>query len=318
MLRDASGRYSVGELELLQRWRTDSDIHLWLDIAAQPDDETRALLESVGCDPLAVTDAFRQRHPPKIEAFDDNTFLLFRGIASIDAALDVSHQQLGIWVGQRLLVTYHRDTSISITHHWESAPEAGLLTSPASLALQLVHYACGRYLDALLEFDDRLGDLEDGLVSERSEEDMKELVGYRSRLRRLRRTFSYHKEMADLIMKLPGEMLPFLDDESDHSRRNVYDRCERLYSLCHMYYEICGDLVEGHISLASHNLNQTMKVLTIISALFVPLTFIAGIYGMNFEYMPELAWRHAYFVVIGFMVLLTTALLVVFRRIRWL
>ena len=66
-----------------------------------------------------------------------------------------------------------------------------------------------------------------------------------------------------------------------------------------MYYDICGDLVDGYISISSHQLNITMRVLTVITAIFVPLTFIAGIYGMNFEYMPELSYQYGYFFVWG-------------------
>lgn len=223
-----------------------------------------------------------------------------------------------MWVNERILITYHRESSMSVSYLWDQEQNNKTHQCPGILALKLLHYACGLYLDALLEFEDRLVDLEDGLLSNRSEEDMKELVGYRSRLRRLRRTFSYHKEIGEQLLNHPDHIMPFLSNELEHLRRDVYDRCERLYSLCSMYYEICGDLVEGHISLSSHKLNQTMKVLTIISALFVPLTFIAGIYGMNFEYMPELAWKYAYFVVISFMAILTTGLLILFRKIKWL
>jgi magnesium transporter len=147
---------------------------------------------------------------------------------------------------------------------------------------------------------------------------MKELVAYRSRLRRLRRIFSYHTSMAELLLQDGGLFLGDDKDASIHVRRDVFDRCERLHSLCQMYYELCGDLVEGYISLSSHNLNNTMKVLTIISALFVPLTFLAGIYGMNFEHMPELGWRYAYFTLLGVMAVVTVVMLIVFRKIRWL
>jgi magnesium transporter len=114
---------------------------------------------------------------------------------------------------------------------------------------------------------------------------------------------------------------PYLGEaelDSDHIRRDVFDRCERLFTLSHMYYEMCGDLVDGHVSLSSHNLNQTMKLLTIISALFVPLTSVAGVYGMNFENMPELGWRYAYFTVLGVMAVMAIFMLVMFRRIKWL
>ncbi len=318
MLLAADGHYTIGGTEQIGHWRDSDDSIIWLDIEAQPTDQLRALLESLGCNPLAINDAFRDRHPPKIEAFDDNTFLLFRGISKMDAALELEHQQVAMWAGKRLLITYHRKQAISVTHMWDNEAGNRALGAPGKLALKLLHYACSYYLENLLEFEGRLADLEDGLVDDRSEEEMKELVGYRSRLRKLKRTFSYHKEIAEHLHHFPEQFFVFLEDEADHVRRDVYDRCERLHSLCQMYYELCGDLVEGHISLSSHNLNQTMKVLTIISALFVPLTFIAGIYGMNFQYMPELGWKYAYFGVMGFMATLAIALLLLFRRIRWL
>lgn len=318
MLLGEDGAYQVGGLEQLESWRDSPSGFIWLDIESQPNDEIHALLESVGCASLAILDSFRLRHPPKVEAFKDNTFLLFRGISTIDATLEIAHQQIGIWVSERMLVTYHRESSMSVSYLWDQELENSIHQSPGKLSLALLHYASGLYLETLLGFEDRLADLEDGLLGDRSEDDMKQLAAYRSRLRRLRRIFSYHKEMAGQILTHPERYLLFLERESDHRRRDVYDRCERLYSLCDMYYELCGDLVEGHISLSSHHLNQTMKVLTIISALFVPLTFIAGIYGMNFAYMPELTWKYAYFAVIAFMAILATGLLLLFRKIKWL
>jgi magnesium transporter len=170
----------------------------------------------------------------------------------------------------------------------------------------------------MLEFEERLSDLEDGLLADISEADMKELVAYRSRLRKLRRVFNYHQVLTDSIWRHGGPYLGEGDDGLGHIRRDVYDRCERLYSLCSMYYELCSDLVEGHISLSSHNLNGTMKILTIISAIFVPMTFMAGIYGMNFEHMPELGWRYAYFGLLGLMATMAVSMLVVFKKIKWL
>ena len=106
--------------------------------------------------------------------------------------------------------------------------------------------------------------------------------------------------------------------DSYHLRRDLYDRCERLLSLCTLYYELCGDLIDGYISLSSHQLNNTMKILTIITAIFVPITFIAGLYGMNFEYIPELGARYGYFAALGVMAIIATAMLILFRKIRWL
>lgn len=318
LLREADGSYVEGGEELIARWRADTATRLWLDIEEEPSDRLRDFLVGMDCDELAINDSFRSRHPPKVEHFADNTFILFRGIASLDQRLDLKPQQLGLWVGARSVVTLHRGHSISVDRLWDEEPKAGLLEEPGELALRVIHFACGRYLEKLLEFEAQLAELEDGLLTSRSEEDMKELVIYRTRLRKLRRVFNYHHTLAEQVLRAGGPYLDTGAEGLEHVRRDVFDRCERLSSLSHMYYELCGDLIEGHISLSSHKLNETMKVLTIISALFVPLTFLAGIYGMNFENMPELGWRYGYFTVIGLMAVMATGMLVLFRRIRWL
>jgi len=317
-LLGADGRCVEGGAELVQQWREQPESRLWLDIEGELTGEVRRLLDAMHCDPLAISDCFRVRHPPKVEAFDTNTFILFRGIASLDEKLELEPQQIGLWVGERHLITVHRGRSVSVEYFWGGEPEGEWAADPAALALRLLHYACGRYLERLLDFEGRLADLEDGLLGSRSEEQMKELVLYRTRLRKLRRIFSYHVLLAEHAWRKGSPHLGEGGGDNAHLRRDLYDRCERLHSLCNMYYELCGDLVEGHISLSSHNLNNTMKILTIISAIFVPMTFLAGIYGMNFEYMPELGWKYAYFAVVGFMALLAVGMLALFRRIRWL
>lgn len=309
----------VGGLEVIDDWRGDESGRLWLDIEGSPEEDVNQILLNFGCDPLAICDAFRDRHPPKVEEFERQTFILFRGISSLEEDLQLAPQQLAFFIGDNYLITFHRGTSVSINHFWElmtndtdQSPELGQLT------LQILHYACGRYLQSILGFEDQLGVLEDILLSDSAEEAMKSMVSYRSRLRVLKRIFSYHLRLAESIMNSSASHLAADDDENQHHRRDLYDRCERLYSLCGMYYEICGDLLEGHISLSSHRLNNTMKILTIITAIFVPLSFLAGIYGMNFEHMPELGFHYSYFILLGVMASAVTGMLILFRKLRWL
>ncbi len=310
-----------GGSELIERWRSLPGSRLWLDIDGQFSTEIHDLLRGLGCDELAILDASRERHPPKVEAFENSTFVLFRGISSLGDDLQLTPQQLALFVGDDFLITYHRGHSVSISHAWNQLEEdCSTLKDPGLLTLQILHFAGGRYLEAILAFEDHLGGLEDTLLSGEAEKAMKELVAYRSRLRVLRRVFSYHQRLAEHILNGAGGHLGKGGEEGPHyhQRRDLYDRCERLYSLCNMYYEICGDLVEGYISLSSHRLNNTMKVLTIITAIFVPLSFLAGLYGMNFENMPELHYRYGYFFVLGLMGLVALGMITLFRRIRWL
>ncbi|GAB3271537.1 magnesium transporter CorA family protein [Parahaliea aestuarii] len=319
-LLSAQGEQRSGALELVEEWRASDGAFMWLDIEGEVTSDIRALLVSLGCSELAITDSVRLRHPPKIEAFSDNTFVLFRGIARIDDDLNLTPQQVGLWVGDNYLISVHRGLSVSINHFWQEPAENASLANPAELALRLLHFASGRYLDKILEFEDTLGELEDALLTGHSDSVMRELVGYRSRLRKLRRIFNYHHQMTTQLLH---DGTPHLgcgdhDEANHHLRRDLYDRCERLFSLCNMYYEICGDLVEGYISLTSHQLNNTMKVLTIITAIFVPLGFLAGLYGMNFEHMPELHFRYGYFFILFLMISIAGGMLWLFRRIRWL
>ncbi|EED34576.1 Mg2+ transporter protein, CorA family protein [Luminiphilus syltensis NOR5-1B] len=309
-----------GSEELVAQWRATADSRLWLDIESRVDDGVRKLLEEFGLDPLAINDASRDRHPPKIEEFDNNTFILFRGITSLDERLELQPQQLAIFVGDRFLITVHSGRSVSIGQLWSDAEnKPAMLQDTGLLALNLIHYAAGRYLKAILEFEDKLGDLEDSLLTGDGENAMKDLVAYRSRLRVLRRIFSYHQRLAEHALNGAGKHLAGEGEQDNlHKRRDLFDRCERIYSLCSMYYEICGDLVEGHISLSSHRLNNTMKVLTIITAVFVPLGFLAGVYGMNFDNMPELHHPKGYFFILGTMATIASGMLLLFRKIRWL
>ena len=103
-----------------------------------------------------------------------------------------------------------------------------------------------------------------------------------------------------------------------HELNDVYEQQERAGSLTDLYYELASDLIDNYISIASHHLNQIMKVLTIITAIFVPLGFLAGIYGMNFEYMPELHTPSGYFILLGVMFSIAVTLLLLFRKKRWL
>lgn len=317
-LLSADGVQQTGDVQLVDQWRAADGGVLWLDIEGEITPHVRELLLSLGCDELAITDSARLRHPPKIEAFADYTFVLFRGIASIDDELTLVPQQVGLWVADNCLISVHRGLSVSVNHFWEEDPAERSLAEPPALALRLLHFASGRYLDRVLQFEDTLGELEDALLAGGSDEVMKELVAYRSRLRKLRRIFSYHQRMTEQLLHQGTPHLGSDEDDSHHLRRDLYDRCERLYSLCSMYYEICGDLVEGYISISSHQLNNTMKILTIITAIFVPLSFLAGLYGMNFDHMPELHMRYGYFGVLLLMGAVATAMLLLFRRIKWL
>jgi magnesium transporter len=317
-LLGADGQLREGGQELLAHWQTGQADTFWLDIEGELSGAIRTELIGLGLHQLAITDVERKRLPPKLEEFNNNTFILFRGIIQLDEDLVLTPQQIGFFVGEHFLVTIHRDESQSINRLWSESRDGYAHSSPGRLALQVMDYASDRYLQKILDFEAHLGEMEENLLSRPSDSVMAELVGYRSELRKLRRIFNYHNRLVEEILTEEPAFLGTGQAENRHLWRALADRCERLFSLTSMYYEICGDLVEGYISISSHELNTTMKILTIITAIFVPLSFLAGLYGMNFENMPELHLEHGYFFALGAMATTASVLVYIFKRKKWL
>jgi magnesium transporter len=172
-----------------------------------------------------------------------------------------------------------------------------------------------RYTPMVLQIETRLEELEEEILSKPRDELLAELMAMNRNLKQLRRIFRYQQVLMEDIRQCE---LDVVSGEVGHEFHDAYEHMERLASLSNLYQEIVVDMMNGYLSLASHRLNQIMKVLTIASVIFMPLTLIVGIYGMNFEYMPELGKRGAYFVVLGMMGTIATFLLLLFRRLRWL
>ena len=103
-----------------------------------------------------------------------------------------------------------------------------------------------------------------------------------------------------------------------HEFNDVFEHTERLVTLSGLYKDLTDDLINGYISVTGHRLNQIMKILTIVTTIFLPLTLLVGVYGMNFEYIPKLKIKYAYFFMLGVMVTIATFLLLMFRKLRWI
>lgn len=305
-LLTSQGEHILGGPDLIERWRSEGSGYIWIDLLGENPAAEKAFLLSMGCHPLAVEDVQRFRHPPKTETFDDYTLILYRGITEFNTDLTIEQMTIALFAGDRCLISCHPRESMGISYYWENAHAENLLVSPGFLASRIMRFSVGRYLEAILTFEPSLNELEDCMQEKPNDEVMRELIAYQSRLRKLRRIFSYHEKLVTNLLKEIPQRLIDEDGDIEHALQDLFERCERLHGLTTMYYEICGDLINGYLSLTSHQLNNTMKVLTVITAIFVPLTFIAGIYGMNFDNMPELHSPYGYFYTLGAMLVIAT------------
>ncbi len=312
------GRIKHGGQELVAYWQEHGDSFIWLDMQAEAVEDETQMLEALNCHPLAIEDVQRFRHPPKTETFSQHTLILYRGITQFNDDLTIEQQTIALFAMERGLISVHAKPSTAIEYWWDQVVPEGLLRSPGFLACRIMHYSVGRYVDKVLEFEPRLTELEDSMQDHPSDDVMRELIAYKSRLRKLKRIFGYHEKLVYNLLKNTPIKLVEEEGEIEHALQDLYERCERLTSLTTMYFDLCGDLIAGYLSISSHNLNKTMQFLTVITAIMGPLTIVVGIYGMNFDFMPELRWRFGYAFAWGLMLAIVGFSVWFFRRRRWL
>ena len=294
---------------------------VWIDIIATEtiDKSLINFLEStLNLNPLVIKDAFRKRHPPKIEFFENYIFMLYRGISQAGEKLDFEHQQMAFFISDKMLITIHSGQSLGIKKVIESDDIFKLIQNPMALAIKILHNSSSIYLEHILNFENELSIKEDQLEdTSKSEMALAELSIYRSRLIKLKRVFNYHHSLSNQLKSHRKNTIEFDIENCNHLIIDLDDLFERLYSLTQMQYDICGGMIDGYISIASHQLNMTMRVLTVVTAIFVPLSFLAGLYGMNFEYIPELKYNNAYFILLGFMCCIALFLVFLFKNKKW-
>jgi magnesium transporter len=312
-----TGVLSQGGKELIAEWRASDSLQIWVDIEGESNEVDQDILSGFGIHPLAIQDALRPRHPPKIERFDNFLFILLRGLNAKTSGINVGFIQLSLFVGDRFLLTRHSSPSMSINWMCEEVQrDAGVMKEgPGSLAIHLSNRLARRYVEILIGLEPRLDEIEEQMFKKPDDKLLAELTSYKSQLRKLTRVANYHKQIA---IRLRDVNDSFIGTELTHEIIDLYEQIERTESLAQLHYQISSDLTDGYLGMSSHQLNRVMQLLTIFTVIFVPLTFLAGIYGMNFENMPELSSRNGYFAVVGVMVIIAVTQLYYFRRKRWI
>lgn len=306
-----------GGVELVERWLGRREGIIWVDFRHMEARPERELLERFGIDSLAIDDCMRERHPPKLEWFDDYYFLLLKGFSADtqDADFDVVH--ISIFVGHDFIVTRHAGESPSINKVWSGLENGSLSVEqgPGHICYRIVRTIIERYTPIVFGVEERLDELEEIMVADPTDEMLAELIRYNSRLKKMRRIFSGQSLILNELRESDSVLI---GSKGEHEYNDAYEQMDRLSSLSGLLQELTVELIEGYISLSSHRLNRIMKVLTITAVIFMPLTLLAGIYGMNFEHMPELGFHYAYFIVLGMMLGMTGGLLALFRYLKWI
>jgi len=306
-----------GSTDLLYKWLADRQGTIWLDLGHVESARERELLERFGLDSLAIDDCMRERHPPKLEWFDDYFFVLLKGFSADTHDADFGVVHISIFVGRDFIITRHAGESPSINRVWTSLDKGTLAVDrgPGYICYRIIRAIIDRYTPIVFGVEERLDELEEIMVADPTDDMLAELIRYNSRLKKMRRIFSGQSLILNELRESDSELT---GRKAEHEYNDAYEHMDRLASLSGLLQELTVELIEGYISLSSHRLNRIMKVLTITAVIFMPLTLLAGIYGMNFEYIPELGFHYAYFIVLGMMLGITGILLALFRYLKWI
>jgi len=313
-----SKKLRCGGFDLLNEWAVLPEAWIWLNISGPADEAEKTLLgEQFGLPELAIHDAQRERHPPKIEVFDELVFVILRDLIVDETNETQKVSGLSLLMGVNFLVTRHHHPVPALEMVFDAVQlkTSDLDSGTAHVAYLISRKIVDNYTSVVLELEESLADLEDRVFEEPGGDVIELITRYNRSFKQLRRHLVNQRDVMAQLHR-PTGALPIKVNR--HEFNDVFEHLKRLTSLCQLNQELAGDLLTTHLNLVSHGLNNIMRFLTIATVIILPLSLLAGIYGMNFRWMPELTWKYGYFGLLGVMAVIVVVLIFIFKRRNWL
>ncbi|SDI16542.1 magnesium/cobalt transporter CorA [Desulfosporosinus hippei] len=284
----------------------------WIDFDNPNESEIELLQKHFKFHPLAIEDTLFSLNKPKLDYYEGYTFFILNALK--DDTLDPS--EVSLFVEQNSLISFHTDSLPEIDAAWERVTGDRSHWEKGSIfvAHQIFDKIVDHFFPAVYKIEDKLDALDANLDRKLIHKLLDEVFQIRGDLLKLRRTVS---SMRDLLYRiLNSERLPGFKEHKIYFS-DIHDHLLKLSDMIESSREITSDLRDSYLSINSNRMNTNMMVLTVITTIFIPLTFIAGIYGMNFDYMPELTWKYGYFLVLGIMTCIGVLMFLWFKSKGW-
>jgi magnesium transporter len=268
--------------------------------------------------PLVLEDIANTGQRPKMEDFGDYIFVVLKMLRHDIKADEVIAEQVSLILGPHFVISFQEvegDVFNPIRDRIRQAKGRIRKMGADYLAYILVDAVVDNYFLILEGFGDRTESMEGELVANPAPETLQEIHTLKRELIFLRRSIWPLREAISGLQRAESSLIA---DSTGIYLRDVYDHTIQVMDTVESLRDMVSGMLDTYLSSVSNRMNEVMKVLTIIATIFIPITFIAGIYGMNFAFMPELGWRGAYFVVLGIMAGVSLVMVIYFRRKRWL
>ena len=295
-----------------------SDVTFWVDLASPTAEEGRLLSDVFHFHPLSIEDSLGEIHHPKIETYSGYLYLILHGIDFKEQEHWFGTHDVDFFLGRNYLVTIHdgRSRSIAKLKGMCDQHEHILAEGPVALLHRIIDSMVENYRPEIEGLETHMNTLEDAAILGRSGDLVRDILALKRDLASLRRIVNPQR---DAVGRLARREFPMIGDEMAYRFRDVYDQLVRLSDEASLFQDRITGILDAHLSAISNRLNMVMKVLTVMSTIFLPLTVLTGMWGMNVP-LPHFPGGQAmqFWWVAGMMLAISGAMLMFFRRNRWL
>jgi len=271
-----------------------------------------------GIHPLILEDIMNTGQRPKMEDFEDYIFVVVKMIYYDDKDNEIRTEQLSVILGSNFVISFQEkegDVFDPVRERIRNGKGRIRKMKPDYLAYALVDTIVDHYFVVLEKLGENIEDMEEELVTNPTPETLQTIHTLKRELIFLRKSVWPLREVINVLER--GES-SLINESTGIYLRDVYDHTIQVIDTIETFRDMVSGMLDIYLSSISNKMNEVMKVLTIIATIFIPLTFVAGIYGMNFKYIPELEWHWGYFAVLSLMVLTVSWMVLYFRKKRWL
>lgn len=291
----------------------------WINIDGLHDVEViEKIGKQFGLHPLVLEDIVNTGQRPKLEDFGNHIFVVLKMLYYDREKHELEAEQVSLIVGGNFVISFQEragDIFEPIRERLRKSKGRVRKSAADYLAYALIDSIVDNYFVILEELGERIEDTEQELATEPTTETLQTIRVFKKEMIFLRKSIWPLREVVNSLER--GE-LSSIHKSTGIYLRDVYDHTIQIIDTVESYRDMLSGMLDVYLSSISNKMNEVMKVLTIFAAIFIPLTFVAGIYGMNFGFMPELGWHWGYFAVLLVMAVIAASLLVYFKRKKWL
>lgn len=291
---------------------------LWVDLDQPSRDEGEILSAIFGFHHLAIDDCFNLHiDPAKVDDYDSYVFIIAQAIQYEPLSEQLSTTELDMFLGPNYVVSFHQKALPFVEALRHRCAESGPVLNRGAdfLAHELLDGLVDDYLPAVEQLDETLSQVETLVLARPEPAILQDILTLKRNVQRLRRMIIPQRDVVNRIAR--GEFPNVVRPETYIYFRDVYDHVVRVEQLVESVRDLAEGVLNTYLGAVNNRMNEVMKTLAAVASVLLPLTFIASIYGMNFENMPELEWYWGYFAVLGVMALVAVCLVVFFRVRRW-